>query len=426
MASDYLYEQSEVVRNKVMPAWFTQKWNVASDIIDRAGEEEVIGERDFRIPYDTQVGGRVGIYDNNSGDMGRGTAAKGGYLVGSYYSLRLNFELPFLAIKATQSKKTAQVSAFNKAVKAGMPEFAIYLDKFWHGDGTAVLATATSQETVSAKTVYTMDNVTGIQKLRRGMYVKPYANDLSAALTETPYIEKLDFANRKVYLSATVTSASNDDKLCIEGVSGASPAGPRGLYYWNSTATTGSTGGVDRAVELEIIPSSQASGGTIVHEQGMALLDKMMLRFGEISDDLVGFANVQTRAQIFSDLLSLQNFDISGGNSFKDRLPSGLRSKSFNFCGIPVMVDIHQDFTRLDITSKSAWGKAVLGGKENALKFFEMPGSGQRFFPIAGASGGPAAAVWFGLTSDCDWYQVKPGAQGVITGITPNSTMYGS
>jgi hypothetical protein len=421
MSSDYLYAQSEVVRKKVMPFWGSQKWNVATDIIDRAGEEEIIGERDFRIPYETQNGGRVGTYDNNSGDMGRGTAAKGGYMTGSYFPLRLNFELPFLAIKSTQNKQIAQKNAFNKAVKDGMPEFAIYRDKLWHSDGTALLATSTAHSVVSTKSCYTMDNVFGVQRLRRGMYVQPYTAALAAVIGNPVYIERIDVANRKVYLSAEVSGAVAGDVLALDGVSGATPVALRGLQYWNSSATSGTTAGVNRATEEEIWASSVPTGGTIVHEQGMALLDKMLLRHGDLADDFVGFANVQVRAQIFADLISMQNFDISGGNSFKDRLPSGLKNRSFNFCGIPVFVDIHQDFTRLDITPKSKWGMAVLGGKENAMQFFQLPGSGQRFFHLAGSSGAPAAAVWFGLTSDTDFYNTQPGAGGVLTGITPGS-----
>jgi hypothetical protein len=422
MPSNFLHRQAEVIAKEKLPFWGQAKFGVAMDIIDRSGNEQKMGERDFRLPFETTVGGRFGIYSPDSGDMGRGTASRGNYMTGSYKHFRLNFELPHLAIKATENKEVSpKGNAFKDAVKRGADEMAKYLDKIWHSDGTAVLGTATAQSTVSSKTVYTMDNISGVQKFVRFQYVQPYANDLSAVKGSPVFIEQIDYTARQVYLSATVGSAASTDKLCIDGTSGASPVGMRGLQYWNNYATSGSTAGITRADELEIVSSSVNAGGGLTHEHGMALYHKILLRRGEVANDLVGLANVHQQAAVFADQMSLQTFDISGGNSFKDRLPKGLKDKSFLFANVAHFVDIHQDFNRIDWTPKTKWTKCILGNSENALKFFEVPGSGQRFFSLYGASGAPAAAVWFGLTSDMDTACTDPGAGGVIYGLTFSS-----
>lgn len=412
MASDYLYEASEVVRQK-LPEFYAKKWNRATDLVKK-GEVEQVGERDYRIPFKLQAGGRVGTYDNNMGDMGRGTAAKGDVFVASYFSLRLNFELSKLATKATKNKKLAIKNAFKDAMADAMPEFMLYLDKFFHSDGTAVIAVATGHALDGGKSVYTLATDFGTQRLRRGQYVTVYDNALANALSSaTLYIEKIDYKARKIKLSGAVAGAGNDDKVCFEGVSGASPAGLKGLYYYVSAATSGTTLGVNRANVPEIISSSADATAGLTVEHGIYLHDQMLERFGELMDGVVGLSGTSARATVWSNVMALQQFDISGGNSIKDRLPEGLKAKSFPFAGVPHIVDIHQDKTRLDWIIPSTWGRAELA----PVDFFELDGSGQRFFHIAGTSGGPAAGVWFGLTADVDFYCTHPGAQGVISGI---------
>jgi hypothetical protein len=412
MASDYLYEQSEVVRPKLQE-FYTKKWNRATDLVKK-GEVETIGERDFRIPFKLRPGGRVGTYDPNMGDMGRGSAALGDKFVSTFFNMRLNFELPKLATKATKNKSVAIKSAFKDAMADAMPEFMLYLDKFFHSDGTAVLATATAHSVVSGKSVYTLDSNFGVQRLRRGMYVTVYETGLATVRSAaTLFIETVDYNLKKIKLSGTVASAANTDKICFEGVSGASPAGFKGLYYYVSDATSGLTLGIDRALEPEVISSTVDATAGLTVEQGMLLYHKQLERRGEVADSTIGLSGTSQQATVWSNIMALQQFDISGGNSYKDKLPEGLKGKSFPFAGVTHIVDIHQNKSRLDWIVPSTWGRAELA----PVDFFELDGSGQRFFPLYGGSGGPAAGVWFGLTADFDFYCVDPGAQCAILNI---------
>src|SRR4051812_36577671 len=118
MSSLTIWQQSEVVRKKAFPVWAIKKFGVLSDLINK-GEVEQIGERDFRIPFQKTYGGRVGAYDPQMGDMGRGTQPTGDKMIGSYFSLRMNFELDMLAIKATQDKKVSLTDPFKDSVARG-------------------------------------------------------------------------------------------------------------------------------------------------------------------------------------------------------------------------------------------------------------------------------------------------------------------
>jgi len=415
MASLQLWQQSEVIRKGAFPFWGVKKFNVLSDFIKR-GEVTNIGERDFRIPFKKTFGGRVGKYDPQFGDMGRGSQMTGDVMIQSYFNLRLNFEMDMLAIKATQHKSIALQDPFKDAVANGFFEFKLYRDKFYHSDGTAVLATATAHSAASGVSIYTLDSEFGAQRLRRGQYVSVYNNALTTQLSaNTLYIAYINTQTKVVALSGVVPGAAATDKITFEGVSGAQPTGLRGLYYWINSATSGITAGVDRALEPQIVSKSvDAGGGAMLPEQVMALYHRILNDRGEVANGLLGVSSPAQQASVYKNVMSIQNYDISGTSvQATDRLPALKGKKSFMWGDQPHYVDIHQSKTRNDYIIPDQWGIARLDEE----KFFETPGTSQRFFPLYGGSGAPAAGVWFSITVDEDLYNVDPGAQGVVSNL---------
>ena len=93
-----------------------------SDFINK-GEVEIVGERDYRIPYKKTFGGRMGHYDPQLGDMGRGSSPTGDVMLQSFYSLRLNFEFDQMQIKATTNKGVAIQNPFLQCIADGVKEF---------------------------------------------------------------------------------------------------------------------------------------------------------------------------------------------------------------------------------------------------------------------------------------------------------------
>src|SRR6185436_900792 len=116
MATDTLFEQSEKVRPKLQE-WL-QSYAVASNFIKKS-EVEQIGERDYRIPFLTQHGGRYGTFDPDGGDRGRGTSMKGGVMISTFFPTRMNFELTQLKMDATAEREIALKSAFKDAITNG-------------------------------------------------------------------------------------------------------------------------------------------------------------------------------------------------------------------------------------------------------------------------------------------------------------------
>lgn len=406
-STDLLFEQSERVR-KDMPSWFA-KFKVASNLFTKF-EVEKVGERDYRIPFKTQSGGRPGTYNPNGGALGRGNRMKGGVMISTFFPFRMNFELTELDMDATANSEVAVKSAFKEAMKDALPEFNIFVDKAWHTDGTPVLATATAQTTTSGNTVYTCDTSFGVMRLRRGWHVAVY-DTTQATYKGTFMINTLNIGARTVTLNGTVPSAAATDVLMFEGVTGSSPVGMKGLYYFNDYTTSGTTLSVNRATEPEIQSNGIDGSGGLNHLLGMQLKTIIQKRRGEQADAMVGLANPAQQAAVASLVMNVARYDIDKGNTIKDLLPE--ITNKFVFGGTSYMVDIHQNATRMDTIVPKNWGWAQLGAGVD----FYKDANGQRFFTLYGGDGSPAAGTWFAMTCKRDSYCVDPGAEGVIYGL---------
>ena len=413
MASNTLWQQSEKVRTKLFPSWFAQDFKVLSDFLNK-GEVEIVGERDYRIPFKQTFGGRFGHYDPQLGDMGRGSSPTGNVMLQSFYTLRLNFEFDMMQIKATTNKGVAVQNPFLQCIADGVKEFELLFDKVIHGDGTAVLGTASAHSSTSGFSVYTLTNAFGAQLLRRGQFYSIYDTTLTTLKSAgVLYATGLNTKARTITLSGIVPNAAATDKICFEGVSGNTPAGPRGLKYWINYATTGITAGIDRSVENQIVAKSVDGTNGLSTEAVMALYDQILMDRGEVPN-LMGLAAPAQRAYAYSQMLAIQMSLVEGEQAKAvDRLPKLKGKKFFMWGDVPHYVDIHQDATQVPYIVPSDFGRARLAPPD----FFSTPGqTGQnaRFIQLYGASGGPAAGVWFGLTRDDDMYCINPGQQGVI------------
>jgi hypothetical protein len=423
MASNTLWQQSEVVRTKLFPSWMEMNFNVLTDLIGK-GEVEIVGERDYRVPFKKTFGGRLGHYDNQLGDMGRGSSPTGDALLQSFYSMRLNFEFDQLQIKATQNKKVAIQNPFLQCIADGYREFELLWDKVIHGNGTAQLAVSNAHSATSGTSVYTMTNTFGTQLLRRGQFYTVYDSTLTTIKSANVlYATQINTQARTLTLSGIVPNAAAGDVICFEGVSGPSPAGPRGLGYWISNASSGITANIDRSVENQIVAKSVDGTNGLTVEAVLALYDRLLMDRGEVPN-LVGVVAPAQRAYAYSQMMAIQMSLVEGSkaNVF-DRLPKLKGKKVFLWGDVPHYVDIHQDATKAYYIVPDDWGRARIG---DGTKFFETPGksgSDARFIQLMAASGGPAAGVWFGFTKDEDLYCVNPGEQGVIVNL-PLGTMY--
>lgn len=407
----------------MFPQWFEADFNVLSDFINK-GEVEVVGERDYRIPFQQTFGGRAGHYDPQLGDMGRGSSPTGNVMLQSFFTFRLNFEFDGLQIKATTSRKVAIQNPFLNCITKGIQEMNLLWDKIIHGNGTAFIGQALLFSNASGATVYTLTAAFGTQLLRRGQYYTIYNNaGTTIKSAGTLFAQQIDTQARTLTLSGIVPGAAVDDKIAFEGVSGANPAGPRGLKYWINATSVGTTAGIDRAQENQIRSKSVDGTNGLTVEAVMALHDRILKDRGAVATTLMGIASVEQRAYAYSQMIAIQMSLVDGGTApIIDRLPKLKGRETFMWGGLIHYVDIHQDATEVDYIIPSDWGKARLGPDG----FYETPGKSgpdARFIQLMAASGGPASGVWFGLCRDADLYNTNPGAQGLISNL-PLGSLY--
>ncbi|MGC4052880.1 MAG: hypothetical protein QM757_26430 [Paludibaculum sp.] len=413
-----LWAQSEKVRPK-LEAWLPSfKSRIFSKIKDKNVEK--VSERDYRIPFKTSTGGKEGTYDPNMGAFGRGSSATGGVLISTFFPFRINFELSELETVATEDKEKAVASKFKMAMADAMPTFAKALDKWWHrGDGTAVVGQALAHATVNGATQsqYTLDANFGVATVRVGMPVRIMNTAMNAyktiggAATETTVLQ-VDWDARTVTLSGVVDAAAATDKLVMAGSTGNSPQGMKGLPYYNNYATSGSTLGLDRALQNEIITPSVNANGGISNTHGIQLLGKKLkLRDGDFPTGLFGVSSVEVYQQIVEQVMTLQRIDVQGETAkMKDTAPS-VRTE-YQWCGVQHYVDVYQDMTRVDWVDPGPWGWSSMA----PMSFYEV--GGQRFFPLYGTDGSPAAGLWFAMRVMRDCWCADPRSGGVIYGIS--------
>jgi len=413
MATNYLSAQLETV-SKRLPEFFGTLPFLYNKF-KKNTKVEMVGERDARYPFLKTIGGRPGTYNPDGGAFGPGSAAQTGVQTVSFFPFRMNFELTTLAWKATQSNETSRVNALRLALREAIPEFGLFLSQCYHGNGTAVLGTASAVTTHAsgAKTLYTMDSATSVKWLRRGRGVIPYVNNLSSAYDAgaVKIIEQIDVPNRGVYLNGLVTSPQANDKLVFEGASGATPAGPFGLQYYINTATTGTTLGVDRALELEMLPSSVNANGVPTVWKMLELRHAMYDRRQDGSmSGLVGCISAAQQANVLAEVKEVAFVDLAKETVYKDLIPE-MRTK-WTWGGVPVELDPHQPTDRIDFFVPAECDRVML--PDGDVQFFTTP-AGEKFFPLYDSGGSPKAATWFGLTTEQNLVMPNPGRNGVIT-----------
>ncbi len=410
--SNMLFMESEKIYPKLQE--WVNRFDTPANLIPKR-DVQMISERDFRIPSVTDDPGREGTYDPNFGAIGRGQNLLGQVMISTFMPTRMSFELSQLSMDATADSGQAVKSSFKYVMSRAIPGFAAFQNRLFFTDGTATLATASAQATVGGFTQYTLTNIFGARRLRRGQFVAVYDTTLTT-LRATVRITWVDYKNRIVQLASTVAGAAATDVLCFEGVSGASPTGMLGLYYWNSSATTGTTAGINRANEPEIWANSVSGAGGLNYILGLNLFHAMLERRGASSlEGMIGIAGLPQHAAAVGQVTNIQRIDIEGATpEMKDLLPKV--QTEFPFAGVRHKVVPFQDASRLDwISPQETWGVARL----HDVKYFEI--GGQRFFPIYGGDGSPAAGLWFAMVANQNYFCSNPGANGFVSALPINA-----
>lgn len=433
VAADVLQAQIEKVRNKVQELFETTD-NIAA-LIKKGGESETISDKLYRIPLVTQRGGAFRKFDADNGDMGTGTGLKVTYMTAGYIYSDYVVSMSKRAMDTTAKPEQSVINAFSYNFKNGMKELQTTDDIVFHTDGSGKLTNAGSAtSTWSGGATYTYAGATdtvGVSRLRPGMTVEVYNSAGSTKRAATAggnevTIDHIDFNNKVVYLSDTITSAAASDILAIAGLTAtlasfqstwplSGDSFRHGLYYFNDSNTSNYVLGQLKSTVTELLANHvDGASGPLAHIQGLILQDQIINRRDESAfSGLVGIAHMAQRAQVYNIGIALSEWFRGANDKMIDVMPGNTSySSTFPFVGVNCRVDKRQDKARFDFIIPKTWGRAML----HDTKFHEV--EGRTVFENRASNGNLKAGQHFILVQAFDYYNVDPGVQGYIDALS--------
>jgi len=384
--------QLEKVRDKV-PLLY-ERDDVLLAMIQQRGDIEKVSSRNMRLPLQILSGGKGGSYDSNGGDLGRGSGSTYDVAQVSPVAFRFDVEITKLVEYATNSKAKAIENSVKREVSNGMKQFRSFLDKVIQGAGNGVLGTISS----IAGSVLTMAVPMGAAGVYGGQTIQIYDSTLTtnrniAAGVASSVVNTPDTvsASQTIVLDNVPAGTVANDVIVHDGLTGASPVSLFGVKYHQNNATTGTWLNLNRAtypVQLQT-PRVNGSSSALVPTYVRLALNKVRKALGiEQLGKVIAYTSLEQEhawENLGIAISTVVKEGAGGRASDLDLLFTGKKSMS----GVPIKASVNADQTRIDFLDLSHWGRAVM----KDIDYFEV--GGQTVFPIYGASGAPAASMWW-------------------------------
>ena len=405
---------------KVRPTfkYLTEDEEYASQLVKRASEKHRIAKTtnsaDFRAPFIWQQAGAPGIFSSAGGALGTGFGYKTDHFVATCKEFRVAVSVNQDVLSATKAQKLK--SALKENLKQAGRTYRRAEDAMWHNiTGTqGMLALSTGLSTLT----YTCDTNFGINLVEVGWPVEVFDSTLTTQKTATlsaadtlPTITGATFSktNRTLTISSQASfdsAAAAGDYIGFQGV-GSTPASQLGLYAFNTTATTGTLLGVNRATISDINCNFVDGSEGLSIELGYILKSQRRQRRGRAKlGKCVGFAHDAQMLAIQQLGHNIENLDRKAGDSMID--PAFKYADTLQFCGDPVHLDLHQNRSRIDFTVLDNWARIY----HEDIDYYKRPDGGSYWFEGRNSSGGVTAAWHFYLWSYYNMLDCSGGSDG--------------
>ena len=391
---------------------------------------------DFRIPLKVRPAGQYGALSLDGGSFAPGSAAILKQMYQTYFTTQFAIKMTVETIRATQNSGLSVWNAWKNTMKDALPDFMRYNDVSLHNitgsQGAVALATAVSSTgTAAANYTYTFDYEFAANLLQEGMPVEIFDSTLTTWKTSTasgtgygnlPYVSSINKGAKTAVVTVqsghTLDNATAaNDYLCFPGVTG-TPTWMNGLYYFNSTASSGNLLGLSRSTYPELISPSVNASGTLSPLHGILLKSLMRQRTGQYPKKLQGVITDAIAAQIVSMGIAISMHQ--RGDADKAIDPTPAYDDDINYAQVKHMIDVHASKKRIDWLNLDRWGRVYLPGGEP--DFYKEPGSGRMVMTARDSSANPTTAVQFFLTASENFYNVKPADSGFIYGLVPDAS----
>lgn len=380
--------------------------------IDKESNIERVSGRDMRIPLKLRPGGYFGHFNPDGGDLGRGSGPKYDKAVIPTVHLRYACEWTKKAEWGTDDKRKAVIDAFRDIMAGAMPEFRRNSDALCMTAGNGVLGTVSAVSTAAGVDTVTLGtDGFGAMLLRFGLKVNIYDSTLATQRTAgiEPEITFYDLANKQIKLTPATTGIVATDVIVVSGLSGANPVSLYGVPYHNSSASTGTWLGLDRALNPEIRANRVNAGGSLALPFPRLAMNKLADRLGK---------NKKIRLKAFMHPAQAAAYEELGmlvTQINKSAREEGLDlyfGDNMQMAGAQVETNIHWDKTRIDFIAPDLWGRAEM----HSPGFYEV--AGRKIFEIRGASGGVATSQVFYITASWNLFMKNPAGAAYIDNLT--------
>ena len=374
--------------------------------------------RDLRIPIPMYPGGKFRQVDFDGGAMGRGSATV--YKVATLapidqaIAVEINDKVGFV----TDSSVKAVANAVQREVAAAMSEFKNMKDSLLQTAGGGILSTVATSG-VSGTTI-TLTSPFYEQLLRYGQEITVY-NSTQTTNRGTATITGIDPVAHTITVNATPGGTTDGDKICLGGLSGASPTSTYGLAYHHNSASTGTWLGLNRATYPGIRTPIVTASSTLTTAHPQLLLAKLAMQLGQsVLDSGKWFWHMHTSQRVaWAELGQLiQEISVNQGGAANGNVDILMQRKLANkIGGIEVLESIHADRTRIDLVDGENWIRGTY--KETGLHKM----GDQTKLPVYDNTGGYSnASIWY--ISNSEQFAVKnPRRGGYIASLTEVSAL---
>jgi hypothetical protein len=349
-----------------------------------------VSRRTMRVPLKMSPGGQFRAYTPDGGVLGTGTGIdyEHATLVPSDHLLAMEWTKD--VDYTTDDGKKAVAQAVKDLTVNGMEVMKQNLNAGLHCAGAGVLATVSSV----ASLIITVSGNYGTLLLSEGLPVDFY---------DSGYTTNRGTANITAINSLTTftvdavpSGVTGTDLVSVSGMTAAgsvsgAPVDLFGVDYHHNDAVTGMWLGLNRATYAPKLstPSVDASSADISPALLRATRAKMRRALGLSKSKARHLVLMNQEQAIQYESLAIQVQRVDRTPSGGEKVPDMNFDEDLgNVIGYPVLIDQHQDPTRVDILNLAVWGRAEL----YPLRYY-TDNNGNKFFTLVDTSTGTPKAA---------------------------------
>lgn len=378
---------------------------------------EVISARDMRIPLEISPNSKFGYVDIDGGDLGRGNIPIFDKGIINTVNMAQKVEFTSKTNWATDSNRKAVLQAFRYSLAVSMKEFRRNVDSQCMQDGTGMLGTITSVATAGGVDTYTL-TTDGFRArlIRNGQNINVFNSALTVCRTgggvnNEVVVTFYDLQNSTIKVTPAVAGATAGDIIVSSGLQSTPPIGLLGVKYHDSSSSTGTWLGFDRATNPEI------RANRVNANSGALTLPLPRLAINKIGDR-VGM-DTKRNCTAWTHPAQQQAYEELGFNVIridKAAKEEGLDmyfNDNMQLAGAPLKTSYSWDRTRIDFIDKQVWGRAEM----HPPGFYQNPDDGRKVFEIRGPSGGVATAWIFYIVASFNLFMNQPAGASYIDSL---------